>query len=116
MVPKILNIGFGNFVVASRVVAIVAPSSSPIKRLKEGAREAGMMVDATQGRKTRSIVITDSNHVILSSVHAYTVASRFVYGEREIGEMLGEGLGEGLEEGLGEGLGEGLEEGLRDEE
>jgi regulator of extracellular matrix RemA (YlzA/DUF370 family) len=83
MVPKLLNIGFGNVVVTSRVVAIVTPSSAPIKRLKEGAREVGMLVDATQGRRTRSIIITDSNHVILSAVQAETVTQRFVSDEKE---------------------------------
>ncbi|MFQ5840961.1 MAG: DUF370 domain-containing protein [Thermodesulfobacteriota bacterium] len=83
MVPKLLNLGFGNVVVTSRVVAIVTPSSAPIKRLKEGAREAGMLVDATQGRRTRSIIITDSNHVILSAVQAETVTQRFISDERE---------------------------------
>lgn len=83
MVPKLLNIGFGNVVVSSRVVAIVTPSSAPIKRLKEGAREAGMLVDATQGRRTRSIIITDSNHIILSAVQAETVTQRFISDERE---------------------------------
>ncbi len=83
MVPKLLNIGFGNVVVTSRVVAIVTPSSAPIKRLKEGAREVGMLVDATQGRRTRSIIITDSNHVILSAVQAETVTQRFISDERE---------------------------------
>jgi len=83
MVPKLLNIGFGNVVVSSRVVAIVTPSSAPMKRLKEGAREVGMLVDATQGRRTRSIIITDSNHVILSAVQAETVTQRFISDERE---------------------------------
>ncbi|NIS61039.1 MAG: DUF370 domain-containing protein [Proteobacteria bacterium] len=83
MVPKLLNIGFGNVVVTSRVVAIVTPSSAPIKRLKEGAREAGLLVDATQGRRTRSIIITDSNHVILSAVQAETITQRFISDERE---------------------------------
>ena len=83
MVPKLLNIGFGNVVVTSRVVAIVTPSSAPIKRLKEGAREAGMLVDATQGRRTRSIIITDSNHIILSAVQAETVTQRFISDEKE---------------------------------
>jgi regulator of extracellular matrix RemA (YlzA/DUF370 family) len=83
MVPKLLNIGFGNVVVTSRVVAIVTPSSAPIKRLKEGAREVGMLVDATQGRRTRSIIITDSNHVILSAVQAETVTQRFISDEKE---------------------------------
>jgi regulator of extracellular matrix RemA (YlzA/DUF370 family) len=83
MVPKLLNIGFGNVVVTSRVVAIVTPSSAPIKRLKEGAREVGMLVDATQGRRTRSIIITDSNHIILSAVQAETVTQRFISDEKE---------------------------------
>ena len=77
MTPKLLNIGFGNVVVASRVVAIVTPSSAPMKRLKEGAREAGMLVDATQGRRTRSIIIMDSNHVVLSAIQAETISQRF---------------------------------------
>jgi regulator of extracellular matrix RemA (YlzA/DUF370 family) len=78
MTPKLLNVGFGNMVVASRVVAIVTPSSAPMKRLKEGAREASKLVDATQGRRTRSIVITDSDHVVLSAVQAETVTQRFI--------------------------------------
>ncbi len=74
---KLINIGFGNFVVASRVVAIVNPSSSPMRRLREDARQEGRLVDATQGRKTRSIIITDSNHVILSAIQAETVGQRY---------------------------------------
>lgn len=65
------------------MVAIVTPSSAPMKRLKEGAREVGMLVDATQGRRTRSIIITDSNHVILSAVQADTVTQRFISDEKE---------------------------------
>jgi len=79
---KLLNIGFGNTVVASRVVAIVAISSAPMKRLKEEAREGRKLIDATQGRKTRSIIITDSDHIILSALQAETVAQRFE-GEEE---------------------------------
>lgn len=75
---KLLNIGFGNFVVASRIIAIVNPNSAPMKRLKEEAKEAKHLIDATQGRKTRSIIITDSNHVILSAIQAETVAQRFM--------------------------------------
>ena len=75
---KLLNIGFGNFVVASRIIAIVNPNSAPMKRLKEEAKEAKHLIDATQGRKTRSIIITDSNHVILSAIQAETVAQRLV--------------------------------------
>ena len=64
---KLINIGFGNYVLAKRVVSIVNPSSSPMKRLREDARNEGRLIDTTQGRKTRSILVTDSNHVILSS-------------------------------------------------
>lgn len=74
---RLLNIGFGNFVVSNRVVAIVNPSSSPMRRLREDARQDGRLVDATQGRKTRSIIITDSNHVLLSAIQAETVSQRF---------------------------------------
>jgi regulator of extracellular matrix RemA (YlzA/DUF370 family) len=73
----LLNIGFGNVVVSSRVVAIVSPSSAPMKRLKDEAKKDRKLIDASQGRKTRSIIITDSNHVILSAVQAETVAQRF---------------------------------------
>ncbi len=74
---QMLNVGFGNFVVAQRVVAVVNPSSSPMRRLREDARQNGRLVDATQGRKTRSLIITDSNHVILSAVLAETMRQRF---------------------------------------
>ena len=77
---KLLNVGYGNYVVASRVIAIVTPSSAPMKRLKEEARELGNLLDATQGRRTRSIIVTDSEHVILSAVQAETVAQRFNQG------------------------------------
>jgi regulator of extracellular matrix RemA (YlzA/DUF370 family) len=73
---KLVNIGFGNVVVASRIVAIIAPSSAPMKRLKEEARQHGKLIDATQGRKTRAIIITDSDHVILSAVQPATVSQR----------------------------------------
>lgn len=74
---KLLNIGFGNAVVMSRVVAILGPTSSPMRRLREDAKQAGRLIDATQGRKTRSIIITDSNHCILSSIQAETISQRF---------------------------------------
>ncbi|MDR2160708.1 MAG: DUF370 domain-containing protein [Desulfovibrio sp.] len=74
---RLLNLGFGNFVVAERVVAVVNSTSSPMRRLREDARQEGRLVDATQGRKTRSLVITDSNHVILSAVQAETMRQRF---------------------------------------
>jgi len=77
MDPKLLNIGFGNSVVSGRVVAILTSTSSPMKRLREEARDGKRLIDATQGRKTRSIILTDSNHVILSPILAETIAQRF---------------------------------------
>ena len=76
-----INIGYGNLVIASRVVAIVSPQSSPMRRLREEAGERGKLVDATQGRRTRSILVTDSDHVILSAINPETVASRLTPGE-----------------------------------
>lgn len=83
MVAKLINIGFGNVVLDSRVVAIVTPSSAPMKRLKDEAKEAGKLIDATQGRKTRAIIITDSGHIILSAVQAETITQRFISSEKE---------------------------------
>ncbi len=77
MGTRLLNIGFDNMVVSSRVVAILTPGSSPMKRLKEDARTNKKLLDATQGRRTRSIVITDSDHIILSAMQAKTIAQRF---------------------------------------
>jgi regulator of extracellular matrix RemA (YlzA/DUF370 family) len=76
MEARLINIGFGNTVVSQRVVAVVMPQSAPSKRLREKAARADRLIDATQGRKTRSIIITDSNHVILSAVHAETLTQR----------------------------------------
>ncbi len=73
----LLNIGFGNYVVNTRVVAIVNPASSPMRRLREDAKEAQRLVDATQGRKTRSIIVMDSGHVFLSAIQAETISQRF---------------------------------------
>ena len=78
MKSDLLNIGFGNVVVAERIVAIVSPGSAPIKRLKEDAKEQGRLIDATYGRKTRAIVITDSNHVVLSAINPETAAMRML--------------------------------------
>lgn len=74
---RLIQIGFGNVVVASRVVAVLSSDSSPVKRLKEEARKAGKLLDATQGRKTRAVIVTDSDHVILAAVQPETVALRF---------------------------------------
>lgn len=73
----LLNIGFGSSVVAERVVAILSPNSAPMKRLKDEAREDKMLVDATHGRRTRSIIVMDSNHVVLSAIQAETVSHRY---------------------------------------
>ena len=78
MAQGLLNIGFGNYVAASRVTAIVNPASSPMRRLREEARAERRLIDATQGRKTRAIVVTDSNHVILSAIQAETIGQRFL--------------------------------------
>ena len=77
---NLLNIGFGNTVVTGRIIAIVTPGSAPMKRLKEEAKDDKRLVDATQGRRTRSIIITDSNHVILSAIQSETISQRFVTG------------------------------------
>lgn len=77
MEKSLLNIGFGNTVVAERVVAIVAPNSAPIKRLKDEARDDRRLIDATHGRKTRSVIIMDSNHIVLSAIQAETISQRF---------------------------------------
>jgi hypothetical protein len=72
-----INIGFGNIVASNRVIAVVSPESAPIKRLINEAREEGKLVDATYGRKTRAVVIMDSNHVILSAIQSETISQRF---------------------------------------
>ena len=78
MEDKMINIGFTNVVAAKRVVAIIQPGSAPIKRLKEEARERNQLIDASCGRRTRSVIIMDSNHVLLSAIHPETIANRFM--------------------------------------
>ncbi len=73
---RMLNIGFGNTVVAERVVAVVSPASAPMKRLREEAKINSRLIDATQGRRTRSIIIMDSDHVVLSAIQAETISQR----------------------------------------
>lgn len=73
---KLVNIGFGNLAAASRILSIVSPESAPIKRIMQEAREAGRLIDATCGRRTRAVVITDSDHVILSAIQPETIANR----------------------------------------
>lgn len=74
--PHMLNIGYGNLVIASRVIAVVSPQSAPMRRLREEAHSRGKLIDATQGRRTRSIIVTDSDHIILSAINPETIASR----------------------------------------
>lgn len=73
---KLINIGFGNMVSASRLVAIVSPESAPIKRIVQESRDRGVLIDATYGRRTRAVLITDSDHVILSAIQPETIAGR----------------------------------------
>ena len=73
---QLINVGFGNIVVASRIVAIVSPESAPIKRIIQDAKENKGVIDATYGRKTRAVLVMDSGHIILSAVQPETIASR----------------------------------------
>lgn len=73
---KLINIGFGNFVSDIRIVSIILPESAPVKRLVQEARQEGMLIDATYGRKTQSVIITDSDHVVLSALHPEAIAQR----------------------------------------
>ena len=73
---RMLNIGYGNLILAARVVAVVSPTSSPMRRLREEATERNKLVDATQGRRTRSIIVTDSDHIVLSAINPETIAAR----------------------------------------
>ena len=75
-VKQLINIGFGNIVSANRIISIVSPESAPIKRIVQDAKDKGMAVDATYGRRTRAVIIMDSGHVILSAVQPETVAGR----------------------------------------
>ena len=75
---KPVNIGFGNIVAANRIISIISPESAPIKRIIQEARDKGMLVDATYGRRTRAVVVVDSGHIILSAVQPETVANRLV--------------------------------------
>ena len=78
---KLINIGFGNMVSANRLIAIVSPESAPIKRIIQDARDKGLLIDATYGRRTRAVIVTDSDHVILSAVQPETIGNRLDKGE-----------------------------------
>ncbi len=77
MEQALLNVGFGSSVVADRVVAIVSPNSAPMKRLKDEAKDDKRLIDATHGRRTRSIIVLQSNHIVLSAIQAETISQRF---------------------------------------
>ncbi len=83
MDTRLINIGFGNILAANRIVAIISPDSAPVKRIIQEARERGSLIDATYGRRTRAVVITDSGHVVLSAVQPETVAHRYTAQEGE---------------------------------
>jgi regulator of extracellular matrix RemA (YlzA/DUF370 family) len=83
MLNNIVNIGYGNMVMAAKVVAVLSPDSAPMRRIKDEAKERKMLIDATQGRKTRAIIITDSDHIILSAVQVETLMQRFSSREDE---------------------------------
>ena len=73
---QLINIGFGNIVSANRVIAIVSPEAAPVKRMVQDARERGLLIDATCGRRTRAVLVTDSEHIVLSAVQPETIAHR----------------------------------------
>ncbi len=83
---KLINIGFGNIVSAARIIAIVSPESAPIKRVINEARDRGMLIDATYGRRTRAVIVTDSGHVVLSAVQPETVKHRLYVKETGVAE------------------------------
>ncbi len=85
---KLINIGFGNIVALDRIVSIVSPESAPIKRMVQEAKDSKMAVDATYGRKTRAVIITDSGHVVLSAIQPETIAARI---DKDITEKLEKG-------------------------
>ncbi len=85
---KLINIGFGNMVSANRLIAIVSPESAPIKRIVREAEDKGMLVNATYGRRTRAVLVTDSGHIILSSIQPETVANRLQSGTDDGEEII----------------------------
>lgn len=90
MDQPLLNIGFGSTVVADRVIAIVSPNSAPMKRLKDEAKNEKRLIDATFGRRTRSIIIMDNNHIVLSAIQSETISQRYITALRESRESVNE--------------------------
>ena len=84
---KLVNIGFGNMISATRLVAIVSPESAPIKRMVQEAKEKGTLIDATHGRRTRAVLITDSDHVVLTYLQSETVAARIENGDDDTEDL-----------------------------
>ena len=83
---QLINIGFGNLVSAEKIIAVVAPDSAPIKRIVQDAKEQGLLIDATYGRKTRSVIIAESRHIILSTINPESIGNRAVVEEDEHNE------------------------------
>ena len=81
---QLINIGFGNIVSAERIISIISPESAPIKRIIQEAKDSKMAIDATYGRRTRSVIITDSDHIILSAIQTETVAGRLTKDEENL--------------------------------
>lgn len=81
---RLINIGFGNVVNSDKVVAVVSPDAAPIKRLVQRAKEAGSVIDATQGRRTKAVIITEEDHVVLSALQPDTITKRFGLPEMEV--------------------------------
>ena len=82
---RLINIGFGNMISAGRLIAIVSPESAPIKRMIQEARERGVLIDASYGRRTRAVLVMDNDHLVLSALQPETVANR-LSGEKDVGE------------------------------
>lgn len=83
---KLINVGFGNIVLANRIIAIVSPESAPIKRMIQESRDKGSLIDATCGRRTRAVIITDSDHIVLSSLQPETVSNRITLRDGNAGQ------------------------------
>ena len=81
---QLINIGFGNIILAERIIAIISPDSAPVKRMIQESKDNGKIIDATCGRKTRAVIIMDSGHIILSAVQPETVAGRLTQGNNKL--------------------------------
>lgn len=91
MKTPLVNIGFGNVIAASRIVAVVSPGSAPLRKLREEARGRGKMIDATEGKKVRALIVTDSDHIVLSAINVETIVQRISGAKGEAGDDAKEG-------------------------